>query len=66
MWTIIVWAVFPIKFAVYMSKAMTLETDVIIGCFCDIAAKVRQENTPLELWSPIFLFFLTTGSWTSF
>jgi len=40
-WTIVTWTVFPIKFAILEAGAMLLETDVIIGCICDIGSKVR-------------------------
>lgn len=39
-WTILIWTVFPIKFAFFEAGAMSLEADVVIGCICDICAKV--------------------------
>lgn len=40
------WTIFPIKFAIFVKGYMTHETDAIIGCFCDIAAKVRGPPPP--------------------
>ena len=43
------WAVFPVKFAVYMAGAMSLEVDVVIGLLCDIGAKVWAPKSHINV-----------------